>query len=512
MSSARHASAQPMTDEPVIAPDVLLSVRDLVKSFPVRRGLLRRHAGDVQAVAGVSFDVRRGETLGLVGESGCGKSTTARCVVRLIEPTSGRVLFRSPGASGDSTELIDVLASDQSELRRLRRQMQVVFQDPFASLDPRQSIERIVGEPLVVHGIGDARERRERVHKLLDLVGLQPEHALRYPHEFSGGQRQRIGIARALALNPSLLVLDEPVSSLDVSIRAQILNLLDDLQDRLGLTYLFIAHDLAIIRHLSDRVAVMYLGKVVELADRDAIYARPLHPYTRALLSAVPIPDPAIERARQRTMLQGDLPSPMNPPAGCRSTRAVRSPGCRASAPTLSRSSGSWSPGTGSPATFQGSRPGVRDPGRRRRPAAEEAACGHDEVAADEEHRSGVDGWASPVAGEEHRSGVDGWASPVAGEEHRSGVDGWASPVAGAFDRPSDRQHVGLGRVVVHVGRLRGRVDVGTEHAVGGGELALDGGCPGATAAEVVDRNHQPLPAVHGPILRRRAEARLSGG
>ncbi|MES2210606.1 MAG: oligopeptide/dipeptide ABC transporter ATP-binding protein [Chloroflexota bacterium] len=296
----------------------MLSVRDLVKSFPIRRGLLRRHAGDVQAVAGVSFDVRRGETLGLVGESGCGKSTTARCIVRLIEPTSGRVLFRSPGDSGDLTEFIDVLASDQTQLRRLRRQMQVVFQDPFASLDPRQSVERIVGEPLVVHRIGDLRQRRERVHELLDLVGLQPEHALRYPHEFSGGQRQRIGIARALALHPSLLVLDEPVSSLDVSIRAQILNLLDDLQERLGLTYLFIAHDLAIIRHLSDRVAVMYLGKVVELADRDAIYARPLHPYTRALLSAVPIPDPAIERTRLRSMLHGDLPSPTNPPTGCR--------------------------------------------------------------------------------------------------------------------------------------------------------------------------------------------------
>jgi len=318
MSTVTRASSASRAGEPALGPDVLLAVRDLVKSFPVRRGLLRRHAGDVQAVAGISFDVRRGETLGLVGESGCGKSTTARCVVRLIEPTSGRVLFRSPGASGAQTEFIDVLASGQSELRRLRRQMQVVFQDPFASLDPRQSVERIVGEPLVVHGIGDSRERRQRVHELLELVGLQPEHALRYPHEFSGGQRQRIGIARALALNPSLLVLDEPVSSLDVSIRAQILNLLDDLQDRLGLTYLFIAHDLAIIRHLSDRVAVMYLGKVVELADRDAIYARPLHPYTRALLSAVPIPDPAIERARRRTMLHGDLPSPMNPPGGCR--------------------------------------------------------------------------------------------------------------------------------------------------------------------------------------------------
>jgi len=322
-------------DIPVLAPEVLLSVVDLVKRFPVRGGVLRRSTADVHAVAGVSFDVRRGETLGLVGESGCGKSTTARCLLRLIEPTSGRILFRSPGrrasaarvdpgdqalegVAGGPTDVIDVLTSDQAQLRRLRREMQIVFQDPFASLDPRQSVERIVAEPLVVHGIGDRRWRRERVHELLELVGLQPEHALRFPHEFSGGQRQRIGIARALALHPSLLVLDEPVSALDVSIRAQILNLLGDLQDRLGLTYLFIAHDLSIVRHTSDRVGVMYLGKVMELADRDAIYTRPLHPYTRALMSVAPIPDPTTERSRSRTLLRGDLPSPVDPPSGCR--------------------------------------------------------------------------------------------------------------------------------------------------------------------------------------------------
>lgn len=315
--------------------DALLSVRDLVKSFPVRGGFLRRQVADIQAVAGVSFDVRRGETLGLVGESGCGKSTTARCILRLIDPTSGRILFRSaasratdldthadadPAAAGTATptEIIDIMTAQPAQLRRLRRELQIVFQDPFASLDPRQSIDQIVGEPLVVHSVGDARQRRARVAELLDLVGLQPEHALRYPHEFSGGQRQRIGIARALALHPSLLVLDEPVSSLDVSIRAQVLNLLTDLQDRLGLTYLFIAHDLSIVRHMSDRVAVMYLGKVVELADRDEIYAQPLHPYTSALMSVIPIPDPETERARTRTLLHGELPSPADPPTGCR--------------------------------------------------------------------------------------------------------------------------------------------------------------------------------------------------
>lgn len=319
--------------DPAPGRDVPLSVSDLVKSFPVRGGPLRRQVGSVQAVAGVSFDIRRGETLGLVGESGCGKSTTARCVLRLIEPSSGRILFRAstrrasgPGAedegqpAGDagSTETIDILSTDAAEMRRLRRELQIVFQDPFASLDPRQSVEQIVAEPLVVHGVGDGPSRHRRVAELLDLVGLQPEHAYRYPHEFSGGQRQRIGIARSLALHPALLVLDEPVSSLDVSIRAQILNLLTDLQDALGLTYLFIAHDLSIVRHLSDRVAVMYLGKVMELADRDELYARPLHPYTRALLSVVPIPDPERERRRSKTMLRGELPSVMEPPSGCR--------------------------------------------------------------------------------------------------------------------------------------------------------------------------------------------------
>ena len=340
MTEAKPSADPGVERPPAMPPDVLLSVIDLVKDFPINGGILRRHQGDVHAIAGISFDIRRGETLGLVGESGCGKSTTARCILRLIDPTSGRVLLRAPsfrqrarmprggaaspppypGAdiSDGATEIIDVVSSSQAELRRLRREMQIVFQDPFASLDPRQSIERIVAEPLVVHGIGDRAERRARVHHLLELVGLQREHALRFPHEFSGGQRQRIGIARALALSPSLLVLDEPVSSLDVSIQAQILNLLDDLQDRLGLTYLFIAHDLSIVRHISDRVAVMYLGKVMELASSDALYAGPLHPYTRALMSAIPIADPALERSRQPTLLHGDLPSPADPPSGCR--------------------------------------------------------------------------------------------------------------------------------------------------------------------------------------------------
>ena len=302
-------------------PDILLAVRELTKTFDVTSGLFRRRrTGRVQALSGVSFDVRRGRTLGLVGESGCGKSTAARCVLRLIEPSSGSVVLQLGSTDGDRAgqpaEAIDIVTADPERLRRLRRSMQIVFQDPSAALDPRMTIEEIIAEPLQVHGLGTARERAQRVRELLELVGLQPEHASRYPHEFSGGQRQRVGIARALALEPALLVLDEPVSSLDVSIQAQIINLLEDLQERLGLTYLFIAHDLAIVRHISDEVAVMYLGTVVERAPRDALYERPLHPYTQALLAAVPVPDPA--RPRQQIAVRGEIPSALEPPSGCR--------------------------------------------------------------------------------------------------------------------------------------------------------------------------------------------------
>ncbi|MBI2778102.1 MAG: ABC transporter ATP-binding protein [Chloroflexi bacterium] len=299
---------------PDLGPDVLLRVDRLTKTFPITRGLfLRRQVGAVQAVAGISFSIRRGETLGLVGESGSGKSTTARCILRLVEPSSGNVWYRSDPAD----EPIDVASSGAARLRRLRREMQIVFQDPYASLDPRMRVEAIVAEPLAVHRIGSRNDRRDRVRELLEVVGLQREHADRFPHEFSGGQRQRIGVARALALNPSLLILDEPVSSLDVSIQAQILNLLLDLQQRLALTYLFIAHDLSVVRHISSRVAVMYLGRIVEMADCDAIFNDPLHPYTHALLSAVPVPDPRLERQRRRVVIRGDLPSAANPPSGC---------------------------------------------------------------------------------------------------------------------------------------------------------------------------------------------------
>ncbi|KPL77045.1 peptide ABC transporter substrate-binding protein [Ornatilinea apprima] len=289
--------------------EVLLKVNNLVKHFPITQGIvIQRQVGAVHAVDGVSFDVYKGETLGLVGESGCGKSTTGRTILQLYRPTSGEVLF-------EGRNLVDLKGE---ELRKTRRRMQMIFQDPYASLNPRMTVGEIIGEPMLIHRTHTAQEIQDRVADLLALVGLNPAFANRYPHEFSGGQRQRIGVARALALDPSLIVCDEPISALDVSIQAQVVNLLEDLQQELGLTYLFIAHDLSMVRHISDRVAVMYLGIIVELADRDELYNNPLHPYTQALLSAVPIPDPVAESKRQRIILQGDVPSPVNPPSGCR--------------------------------------------------------------------------------------------------------------------------------------------------------------------------------------------------
>jgi len=288
--------------------EVLIQVKNLKKYFPIMRGVFRRQVGAVQAVDGVSFNIYKGETLGLVGESGCGKSTTGRTILQLLSPTDGEVLFEGK----------DLTALNKSELRKARRNMQMIFQDPYASLNPRLTIGNIIGEPLQIHGIGNDKSRKDRINDLLQIVGLNPYFINRYPHEFSGGQRQRIGVARALATNPSFIVADEPISALDVSIQAQVVNLLDDLSRDLGLTYLFIAHDLSMIRYISDRVAVMYLGRIVELSDRDGIFERPLHPYTQALLSAIPIPDPEKEEKRKRLILEGDVPSPANPPKACR--------------------------------------------------------------------------------------------------------------------------------------------------------------------------------------------------
>ena len=287
--------------------DYLLETKNLKMHFPIKAGVLRRTVGHVKAVDGVDLQIRRGETLGLVGESGCGKSTLARLMLRLLEPTEGEVIFEGE----------NILTYDRKRMLAVRRNMQIIFQDPYASLNPRMTVGGIVGEPLKTHKIGEASDRKKRVQELLEVVGLSPEHYNRYPHEFSGGQRQRIGVARAIALNPKLIICDEPVSALDVSIQAQVINLLEDLQRDFDLTYVFIAHDLSVVKHISDRVAVMYLGKIVEITDRRRLYGQPRHPYTTSLLSAIPIPDPEKERQRHRIVLAGDVPSPANPPQGC---------------------------------------------------------------------------------------------------------------------------------------------------------------------------------------------------
>ena len=283
----------------------LLEVNDLKKYFDIKGGVFGKKIGEVKAVDGVSFNVKKGETLGIVGESGCGKSTTGKSILRLIEPTEGRVRFEGKDLLNLSTE----------DMRKMRRDIQIIFQDPYASLNPRHTVEKIIGEPLLIHGVKSAKERRERIAELLEVVGLQAHHSSRYPHQFSGGQRQRIGIARALANNPKLIICDEPVSALDVSVQSQILNLMEDLQKKFDLTYIFIAHDLSVVKHISDRIGVMYLGRMVELTYKDKLYDEPKHPYTQALLSAIPSPDP--DESRDRIILKGDVPSPSNPPKGC---------------------------------------------------------------------------------------------------------------------------------------------------------------------------------------------------
>ena len=305
--TARHGTAGGSVSG-VKTGDTLLETRNLKMHFPIKSGVFKRTVGHVKAVDGVDLQVRKGETLGLVGESGCGKSTLARIILRLLEPTEGEVHFEGE----------DILSYNRKKMLGVRRDMQIIFQDPYASLNPRMTVGNIVSEPLRTHGVaGNASEQKKRVQELLEVVGLNPEHYNRYPHEFSGGQRQRIGVARAIALNPKLIICDEPVSALDVSIQAQVVNLLEDLQKEFDLTYIFIAHDLSVVKHICDRVAVMYLGNVVEIAGRDDLYGKPRHPYTNSLLSAIPLPDPRKERQRRRILLKGDVPSPSNPPPGC---------------------------------------------------------------------------------------------------------------------------------------------------------------------------------------------------